>query len=167
MEASEYIGSTVSGLVYLALGFCLVRLGARTRSATEWALGSAFLCWGLYYILRIVSIRFQSQPILESQAYITASMIDCLGSISFCILPTSRISPRIDLGEMASHHPRNEPDHRNRRLHLGGRSQRCPPAYKRLVVARMVRLNCSWDLDRSRGISSLRHDSIAHSAGPV
>jgi hypothetical protein len=87
VEAFEYIGSAVSGLVYLALGFCLVRLGARTRSATEWVLGAAFVCWGLYYVLRIVSIGFQSQPILESQAYTTASMVDCLGSISFAFFP--------------------------------------------------------------------------------
>jgi hypothetical protein len=55
--ALEHIGSSVSSLVYFALGFCLIRLGIRTRSATEWVLGSAFLCWSLYYILRVISME--------------------------------------------------------------------------------------------------------------
>ena len=87
MEAFEHIGSSVSGLIYFALGFCLIRLGARTRSATEWVLGSSSLCWSLYYILRIVSMGLQSEPALESQVYITARMIDNLGSVSFAFFP--------------------------------------------------------------------------------
>ena len=52
MEAFEYIGSAVSGLVYLALGFCLVRLGIRTRSRIRLGLcepivGHRYLLLGL------------------------------------------------------------------------------------------------------------------------
>jgi hypothetical protein len=87
VEALEHIGSSISGLLYFALGFCLIRLGTRTRSATEWVLGSSFMCWSLYYILRIISMGLQSDPALESQVYISARMIDNLGSVSFAFFP--------------------------------------------------------------------------------
>jgi hypothetical protein len=87
VEALEHIGSSISGLLYFALGFCLIRLGTRTRSATEWVLGSSFMCWSLYYILRVISMELQSQPALESQVYIAARIIDNLGSVSFAFFP--------------------------------------------------------------------------------
>jgi len=87
VEAFEYIGSTVSSLVYFALGFRLILLGNRTRSTPEWLIGSAFLIWSLYYVLRIFSIGFQGQPALELQMSIAARIVDNLGSVCFAFFP--------------------------------------------------------------------------------
>jgi hypothetical protein len=87
VEVFDQFGSIASGLVYFALGFRLILLGARTRSATEFLLGSTFLCWSLYYVLRIISIELQSQPALESQVLITSRIIDNLGSVIFAFFP--------------------------------------------------------------------------------
>jgi hypothetical protein len=87
VEAFDYIGSVVSGLVYLALGSRLVGLGTRTRSAPESLLGSVLLVWGLYYVLRIISIGFQIQPALESQIGLAARFADILGSVGSAFFP--------------------------------------------------------------------------------
>ncbi len=87
MELFDQFGSIVSGMLYFALGFRLALLGARSRSATEFLLGSVFVCWGLYYALRIASIELQNQPALESQILIASRIIDTLGSIIFAFFP--------------------------------------------------------------------------------
>jgi hypothetical protein len=80
-------GSAFSGMLYFALGLRLALLGARTRSATEFLLGSTCVCWSLYYALRVVSIALQNQPALESQILIASRMIDDLGSCLFAFVP--------------------------------------------------------------------------------
>jgi len=87
MEASGYIGSVISSVVYVALGFRLVRLGSRTRSATEWLLGLVFLLWSLFYALRVLSIGLHNQPALESQFSTAARISDTLGSVTFAFFP--------------------------------------------------------------------------------
>ncbi len=87
MEAFDYIGSVASGLVYLALGSRLVWLGARARSGPESLLGSVLLVWGLYYVLRIISIGFQIQPALESQFSIASRLTTNLGSLGSAFFP--------------------------------------------------------------------------------
>jgi len=87
MEDSAYIGSTLAGLVYFALGVRLLRLGLRAGSAPERLLGLAFLLWSLFYALRTSSIALQGQPALESQASVAGNITDDLGCVSFAFFP--------------------------------------------------------------------------------
>ncbi len=87
MEASVYIGSTAAGLVYLVLGARLARLGNRTRSASEWVLGLAFLIWSLSYALWVTSVASQGQPALESQLLIASRLATTLGGVGIAFFP--------------------------------------------------------------------------------
>jgi len=87
VEVFDQFGSVISGILYFVLGFRLALLGARTRSATEFLLGSACACWSLYYALRIVSIALQNEPALESQVLIASRFCDDLGSVLFVFFP--------------------------------------------------------------------------------
>jgi hypothetical protein len=87
VEAFDYIGSVVSSLAYFAFGLRLILLGTRTRSGTEWLIGSTFLCWGLYYALWFISIGLQSQPALESQVSSATRAIGTVGGACFAFFP--------------------------------------------------------------------------------
>ena len=87
MDVFDQFGSVISGILYFVLGFRLALLGTRTRSATEFLLGSACVCWSLYYALRVVSIGLRMQPALEPQILITSRIIDDLGSVLFVFFP--------------------------------------------------------------------------------
>ncbi|HEX9814488.1 MAG TPA: hypothetical protein VGB31_06030, partial [Myxococcota bacterium] len=168
MEDSAYIGSTLAGLVYFALGVRLLRLGLRAGSAPERLLGLAFLLWSLFYALRTSSIALQGQPALESQASVAGNITDDLGCVSFAFFPllafrrgstwakwlATGIAICLLTGGAGSISVR-APSRCG--LHLAGRSRGRRPAHKRLVVVRMVRRNCVGNLDWIRGAPSLRH----------
>jgi hypothetical protein len=81
VEESAYIGTAAAGLVYFVLGARLVRLGIRTRSATEKLLGLTFLIWTLTYVFLVIAIVSKSQPALESQFYIASHIATNVGEI--------------------------------------------------------------------------------------
>lgn len=87
MDESAYIGSAVAGLVYCVLGARLVRLGIRTRSATEWLLGLTFLIWSLSYALWVASASSHGQPALESQLLIASRITTNLGGVGIAFFP--------------------------------------------------------------------------------
>lgn len=87
MEESAYIGSVVAGLAYFAVGARLLRLGIRTRSASEWVLGLTFLIWVLSFALWVIAITLQGQPALESQLLIESRIANNLGGIGIAYFP--------------------------------------------------------------------------------
>jgi hypothetical protein len=87
MQASDYIGSAIAGLIYFALGIRLLRLGMRARSAPERLLGLTFLLWTLYYELWTISIAFQGRLALETQISIAAHITGILASVGFAFFP--------------------------------------------------------------------------------
>ncbi len=87
MEESAYIGSVVAGLAYFAVGARLLRLGIRTRSASEWVLGLTFLIWALSFALWLIAITLQGQPALESQLLIESRIANNLGGIGMAYFP--------------------------------------------------------------------------------
>lgn len=87
MEASAYIGSILAGLAYFAVGVRLVRLGNRTRSASEWVLGLTFLIWSLSYVFWVALAAVQGQPALESQLIIASRLITNLGGVAIAYFP--------------------------------------------------------------------------------
>jgi len=87
MEAGDYIGSVLAGLVYFAVGACLVRLGSRTRSASEWVLGLTFLIWGVSYVFWVVSLASHGQPALKSQLLIASRLATNLGGVWIAYVP--------------------------------------------------------------------------------
>jgi hypothetical protein len=87
VQASDYIGSAIAALIFFTLGIRVLRLGLRTRSAPERVLGLTFLFWGLFYVLRIISIAFHTRPDLQSQIAIAARIVDNLGSVGFGFFP--------------------------------------------------------------------------------
>jgi hypothetical protein len=87
VEDNAYIGSVLAGLGYLAVGARLVRLSIRTRSASEWVLGLAFLIWSLSYALWVTSVASQGQPALESQLLIASRLATTLGGVGIAFFP--------------------------------------------------------------------------------
>ncbi len=87
MEASDYIGSVLAGLVYFVVGARLVRLGNRTRSASEWVLGLTLLIWGLSYVFWVTSAASHGQPALESQLLIASRLATNLGGVWIAYFP--------------------------------------------------------------------------------
>jgi len=87
VEENAYIGSVISGLAYFAVGARLLRLGIRTRSASEWLIGLTFLIWGLSYALWVFSMASQSQPALESQLIIASRLTANLGNAAIAFFP--------------------------------------------------------------------------------
>jgi hypothetical protein len=81
MEGIIYLGSTAASLVYFVLGVRLVRLGIRTRSASEWLLGLTFLAWTGSYAPWAIAIALQDQLALESQILIISRIATNLGGI--------------------------------------------------------------------------------------
>ena len=87
MEESAYIGLTVAGLVYFALGARLVWLGIRAGSNGERLLGLTFLIWGLSYVFWVIPIAIQAARDLESQFFIAAHITTNIGDIGFTFVP--------------------------------------------------------------------------------
>jgi hypothetical protein len=87
VELFDRLGSAVAGIIYLAIGVRLVLLGARTRSATEYLLGSAILIWGLYYAFRVISFGLANQPALESQIIFASRITDNLANVVLVLFP--------------------------------------------------------------------------------
>jgi hypothetical protein len=87
VEENAYIGSLISGLAYFAVGARLLRLGIRTRSASEWLIGLTFLIWSLSYALWVFSMASQSQPALESQLIIASRLTNNLGGAAIAFFP--------------------------------------------------------------------------------
>ncbi len=81
MEESAYIGSALSGLVYLVLGARLVWLSIRTGSTSERLLGLSFLTWGLSYLFWIIPIALQSQPAVESLLLLVGRLLNNIGNV--------------------------------------------------------------------------------------
>jgi hypothetical protein len=87
VEESGYLGAAIAGLVYCALGTRLLRLAARSRSASDWLLGSSCVLWMLGYGFWVTAIAFQLQPVLESDLLITSRILDSLGNGVFAYFP--------------------------------------------------------------------------------
>jgi len=87
MEANAYTGSMFAGLVYLVFAARMLRLGVRTRSASELLLGLAFMLWSLFYVLRIVAISCTGRLDLETQLAIVLRIVDNLGNVVFVFIP--------------------------------------------------------------------------------
>ncbi len=87
MEENAYIGSVFAGLAYFAVGARLVRLGIRTRSASEWLLGLTFIMWALSYVPWVIAVAFQGQFALESQILIASRLATTLGGVGIAIFP--------------------------------------------------------------------------------
>ena len=63
MEGHAYLGELIGGIVYLIVGFRLLRLGGRTGEAPERLLGAIFLFMGLSAVLYVLP----TFPILAAQ----------------------------------------------------------------------------------------------------
>jgi hypothetical protein len=87
MEGSIYLGSAAASLVYFVLGVRLVRLGIRTRSASEWLLGLTFLAWTGSYAPWAIAVALQGQPALESQILIATRIATNLGGVGIAFFP--------------------------------------------------------------------------------
>jgi hypothetical protein len=87
MEGSIYLGSAAASLVYFVLGVRLVRLGIRTRSASEWLLGLTFLAWTGSYAPWAIAVGLQGQLALEPQILIASRIATNLGGIGIAFFP--------------------------------------------------------------------------------
>ncbi len=87
MEGSIYLGSAAASLVYFVLGVRLIRLGIRTRSASEWLLGLTFLAWTVSYAPWAIAVALQDQLALESQVLIASRIASNLGGIGIAFFP--------------------------------------------------------------------------------
>jgi len=87
MEVNAYTGSTLASLVYLVFAVRLLRLGVRTRSASELLLGIAFVLWSLYYGLWVVSTLLRGRAELELQFAVAAHVASNLASVCFAFFP--------------------------------------------------------------------------------
>jgi hypothetical protein len=87
VENVTYIGSAISGVLYLILGARLVRLAIREKSTCEWLVGITFLVWALSYICWVGSMILQGQPELQSQLLIASRIATNIGGITFALFP--------------------------------------------------------------------------------